>query len=218
MEQLFIDDALLVVNKPAGLPVLPDGWENAAPYLLQQIERECGKVWIVHRLDKVTSGVLIVARTAATHRHLSMQFERHEALKTYHAIVCGSPPWDEKIVRQPLRIDVGHKHRTQIDHRRGKPSQTDFKVLERYAAHALVEARPITGRTHQVRAHLSAIGFPLLADLLYGAPATDLIGRPALHAFTLSIVHPVTGQALSFTAPYPPDLSEALGALRAPGT
>lgn len=214
MDILHIDDALLVINKPAGLPVLPDGWEPEAPYLMKLLEAEYGHLWIVHRLDKVTSGVMIVARTKEAHRSLSMQLERHEARKVYHTIVNGRPGWEEHTANQSLRTNVGHKHRTAIDVRYGKRSSTWFHVLERFRAHALLEAHPLTGRTHQVRVHAEALNCPLLGDLLYSAPATDIIDRPALHALSLSFTSPESGQPVTFTAPYPEDFERALRVLR----
>ena len=97
MKIIYEDQHLLVVDKPAGLPVLPDGWEKDAPYLVKMLEEQYGKVFIVHRLDKITSGVMVFARDAETHRALNIQFESHEAEKTYHAIVEGNPKWEEKI-------------------------------------------------------------------------------------------------------------------------
>lgn len=207
---MYLDDQMLVVNKPAGLSVLPDGWERDKPYLVSLLEAEYGRIWIVHRLDKITSGVMVLALTAEAHRALSLQFERHAAQKCYHALANGTPAWAMKTARHPLRGDVGHKHRTAIDQKAGKASETEFEVIRRFRAHVLLEARPLTGRTHQVRAHAAALGHPLLGDTLYGAAATDLIGRPALHAQSLALSHPVTGAALSFSAPYPEDFVEAL--------
>ena len=214
MDFLFQDSSILVINKPAGIPVLPDGWEQAAPYLLKQLEVEFGKLWVVHRLDKITSGVMVFAYTADAHRVLNMQFEHHEAKKSYHAISVGLPLWDEHTARHPLRVNVGHSHRTVVDHGNGKPSETHFHVLERYAEYCLLEAVPGTGRTHQVRVHAYALGYPLLGDTLYSAPPTDLIARPALHALSLSITHPLTGENLIFTAPYPQDFVKVLKSLQ----
>jgi RluA family pseudouridine synthase len=218
MQIIHVDEHIIVPDKPAGLPVLPDGWEKDAPYLVRMLEEQFGRVYIVHRLDKTTSGVMVFARRAEAHRILSMQFENHEAQKVYHAIMEGEPKWNEKITKFPLRANVGRKHRTAVDDRNGKPSETRFRVLKRYQARpeqgrragALVEARPMTGRTHQIRVHAYALGNPLLGDLLYGASETDLISRPALHAYSLTITHPVTQERLTFKAEHPDDFVSAL--------
>jgi len=210
LESLFLDDHIIVLNKPAGLSVLNEGWDPEAPYLRQMLEDEYGKIWVVHRLDKITSGVMVFALTAEAHRGLNRQFERHEVEKVYQAIVEGVPPWNVRNARHMLQTNVGRKHRTVVVHKRGKNSETDFKVLKRGQAEALVEARPKTGRTHQVRVHLSALGFPLLGDVLYGASETDLIDRPALHAYSLGFTHPINGKRLNFIADSPADLQEVL--------
>lgn len=210
MNILFSDEHILVLDKPAGIPVLPDGWEKDAPYLVKLLEEEFGEIWIVHRLDKTTSGVMVFARTAEAHRSLNMQFESREAEKVYQAIVEGNPDWNEKVAKFPLRADVGKKHRTAVDDRRGKPSETRFRVLKRYQAGALVEAKPLTGRTHQIRVHAYALGHPLVGDVLYGASSTDLILRPALHAHSLAFTHPATGERLTFRAEAPNDFVSAL--------
>jgi RluA family pseudouridine synthase len=212
-----VDDHILVVDKPAGLPVLPDGWEKDSPYAMKMLEDEFGRVFIVHRLDKITSGVMVFAREAESHRALSMQFEAHIVEKVYHAIVEGNPPWDEKTAKHPLRINVGHKHRTAVDNRKGKPSETRFRVLKRYPARvewdrstALIEAMPMTGRTHQVRVHAYALGHPLVGDILYGAQNSDVIARPALHALSLTFNHPLSNEKLTFKTEYPQDFDTAL--------
>ncbi len=215
MEILHRDDSLLVLNKPSGLSVLPDGWETDVPYLVKMLEERFGKIWVVHRLDKVTSGLMVFARTAEAHRALNVQFEKHQVEKIYHALANGLPAWDTRIARHPLRVNVGHMHRTKVDDRNGKPSETRFRVLGRFASHTLLEARPVTGRTHQVRVHAMALGHPLLADVLYGAPSTDLIARPALHALSLAFTHPTSQERLTFSAPYPPDFESALEKIRA---
>ncbi len=212
MHILHTDENILVINKPAGLPVLPDGWEKDAPYLVKSLEEQFGRIFIIHRLDKITSGVMVFARDAETHRTLNLQFENHQAEKTYHAIMQGNPKWNEKITKYPLRANVGHKHRTMIDDKNGKHSETRFKILKRYQEAALIEARPMTGRTHQIRVHAYALGHPLLGDLLYGADKTDLIARPALHAQALVIE--INGERFNFKAAYPDDFRAALEGLK----
>lgn len=218
---LWSDEALLAVNKPAGLPTLPDGWVQDAPYLVGVLQPRFGRLWVVHRLDRGTSGVILLARTAAAHRSLNMQFDGRQVAKVYHALVCGVPAWLEQTADLPLRPDGDRRHRTVVDARRGKPAVTHCRVLESFAGCALVEARPETGRTHQIRAHLAALGHPIAADALYGGePLLDplssgpLIERPALHAWSLAIAHPTTGALLHFEAPYPDDFAGALAVLR----
>jgi RluA family pseudouridine synthase len=210
MDVIHADQNLLVINKPAGLPVLPDGWEQGAPYLVKMLEEQYGKLWIVHRLDKVTSGVMVFARNAESHRALNMHFEQHEAQKVYHAIVEENPKWEEKITKFPLRVNVGHKHRTVVDDRNGKPSETRFRLLRQFQASAWVEASPLTGRTHQIRVHASALGHPLLGDVLYGASESKFIARPALHAYSLTFTHPAAKERVTFTAEHPQDFATAL--------
>ena len=207
---LHKDDFILVVNKPAGLSVLAEGWDESVSYLVKMLEGQFSKIWTVHRIDKTTSGVLVFALTAEAHRSLSIQFEKHQVTKTYHAIMTGSPKWEEKTAKFPLRVNVGHKHRTVVDDRNGIRAETRFKVLKRNQESALIEAVPMTGRTHQIRVHAYALGHPLLGDSLYSAPETKRIGRPALHAYSLSFTHPAGREMVGFTAPYPPDFANAL--------
>lgn len=218
---IFSDEQIIVVDKPAGLPTLPDGYDKAAPHLAQVLAPQFGKIWIAHRLDRGTSGVMVVARTAEAHRSLNMQFDGREVRKAYHALIVGEPPWEEYAVRLPLRADADRKHRTVVDHGKGKPAVTHLRVLERGDGWALIEARPETGRTHQIRAHLAALRLPVLGDALYGAGANEaraaddpLIDRTALHARFLAFHHPATMSAVSFEAPYPTDFARALRVLR----
>jgi RluA family pseudouridine synthase len=217
MDILYKDEHILIINKPAGLSVLHEGWEPDTPYLVKILEEEHEKLWVVHRLDKSTSGVLVFALNAEAHRALNIQFEKHETEKVYRAITVGAPPWKERITKFPLRVNVGHKHRTMVDNKNGVRSETKFKVLswnqtshELAEGAALVEARPMTGRTHQIRVHAYALGYPLLGDTLYSAPETEIIARPALHAYSLSFNHPVSNERVTFTAPYPADFKKAL--------
>jgi RluA family pseudouridine synthase len=215
MNVVFVDASILVVNKPSGIATIPGGWEEGSGSLAELLESDYGHIWFVHRLDKVTSGLVVFARSAGVHRTLSMLFEHHQARKVYHALVVGSPEWEEHTARHPLRINVGHSHRTVVDHGKGKPSETTFRILDRCVGYTLLKACPFTGRTHQVRVHAFALGFPLLGDTLYSAPQTDLISRPALHAQNLAFPHPVTGEQMTFSVPYPEDFSTALEKIRA---
>jgi RluA family pseudouridine synthase len=220
---LYQDEALLVINKPAGLPTLVDGYQREAPYLVGLLNQVYGRVWVVHRLDKETSGVIVFARTAQAHRQLNTQFEQRQAMKVYHALVSGQPEWDEKVVDLPLRPNGDRRHRTVIDPQNGKPATTELRVLERHLGYALIEATPRTGRTHQIRAHLAAIGCPLVADTLYRRPGEQSadavqdalpIDRLGLHAYSLVLIHPLSGQTQRFEAPYPADFAEAARRLR----
>lgn len=214
MNIIYEDQYVILIDKPAGLSVLPDGWEKDSEYLVKMLEEKYGKVFIVHRLDKITSGVMVFARDAETHRALNTQFENHDAQKTYHAILEGNPKWEEKIARHPLRSNVGHKHRTMVDDKNGKPSETRFRVIKRFEESALVEAKPMTGRTHQIRVHAYALGHPLIEDVLYGSRDRYGFPRPMLHAQTLSFIHPATNERVKFSTPHPADFDEVLNILK----
>lgn len=210
---LWSDDHLLLINKPPGLLSLPDGYDPSLPHLKSVLEPAFGRLWIAHRLDRETSGIIVLGRSRHAHRQLNAQFEGRKVEKTYHALVVGTPSWDEEQVEYPLRPDGDRRHRTILDLDQGKPSQTNFQVLQRFEDHSLVEAIPTTGRTHQIRAHLSAIGFPLVGDLLYGDkhhPAHGLLDRVGLHALSLAFDHPHSRERVRFEAPYPSDFRSAI--------
>ncbi len=224
---LYSDSSLLVVDKPSGWLSVPDRYDPDADVIVRDLAKAEGELYVVHRLDKDTSGALIFARTAEAHRGLSEAFETREVSKTYRAIVRGSPSWDSEVCELPLRVDGDRRHRTIIDAARGKGSRTVFTVLERYRGSgfsaALVEARPETGRTHQIRVHLAGMGYPVLCDPLYGSPEPlllskvkgkwrgdpfsdrPLIARTALHACRVEFPHPLTGQTMVVEAPEPKD-------------
>ncbi len=212
---LYADPSLLVVDKPAGMLSIPDGYDHGVPYLGRVLEPWYGRLWVVHRLDKETSGVMVFARNAEVHRKLNIQFSEHQISKTYHAIISGQPDWDEKVADIPLRSNVGRRNRTAVDIAKGKLSLTRFRVLERYPGHTLLEAKPETGRTHQIRAHLYDFGFTILSDPLYGFEEISLfMSRLALHARSLTFWHPTTGEMVTYEAPYPQDFDLALVHLR----
>lgn len=207
---LFSDQDLVAINKPSGLLSLPDGYDPTLPHLRSVLEPRFGRLWIVHRLDRETSGVVVLARNAAAHRSLNTQFERHTVSKVYHALVTGNPCWMLLHLSLPLRPDGDRRHRTVVDFQRGKAAETKFRLLEQRSDHALIEATPRTGRTHQIRVHLAALGYPILSDRLYGETVPHARGgldRLGLHALALEIQHPDTGRALHIHAPSPPEFS-----------
>lgn len=234
-EIIHQDDALLVVNKPSGLSVIPNGFDKDKPNLHHLLSQVYGRLWVVHRLDKDTSGVLIFARSAQTHRHLNTQFEHHSVAKTYHLLTWGPIQWESRTVDYPLRINGDRNHRTVIDVQNGKPARTDFNLLERFSGNvSLLSASPFSGYTHQIRAHCAATGLWLVNDSLYlprlfplpvdyqPPHRSDLlpqvqnlpISRTALHAQQISFHHPDTNLPLTLQASYPRDFTETLKMLR----
>ena len=216
---LFEDEDLLVINKPAGLRVIPDGYHVEFPSIKSILGQQYGRIFIVHRLDKGTSGILLVAKNDRSHRILNTQFQNHEVHKVYHAILISPTPFPAQLeVDASLRVNGDHRHRTVVDQMRGKAAATVFELITQYRLTALVKALPKTGYTHQIRAHALYAGFPLLGDDLYGFPSAfprlpnDLpsFSRPALHAFQISFVQPSSGVRLEFTCPDPPDFLEFL--------
>jgi 23S rRNA pseudouridine1911/1915/1917 synthase len=222
---LLHDDLyLLAVDKPAGMVVTP-GLRHPAGTLANALRALPGSLsaregpfrpGIVHRLDAGTSGVLVVARTDAAHDALVAQFHDHRALRRYLALVRGAPAWDTFTIEAPLaRRRVGRRAFAPARDGQGRAAATDLRVLARGAEVALVEARPRTGRTHQIRVHLAALGHPLVGDTLYGGPASrraaEALGlaRPGLHAERLTLAHPADGRALTLVAPLPADLTAA---------
>ncbi|MGD2251826.1 MAG: RluA family pseudouridine synthase [Anaerolineales bacterium] len=210
---LWSDEHLVVVNKPSGLLSLPDGHRPEKPHLRAIMQPKLGRLWMVHRLDRETSGVMVLARSAEAHRNLNAQFEKQLVSKIYHALVVGNPSWETRHVSLPLRPDGDRRHRTVVDERRGKAAATALKVLKLMDECALVEAAPKTGRPHQIRAHLAAIDYPVVADALYGNrdhTSHHQLERLALHAWSIAFSHPIMGTPSYFEAPYPEDLAAAL--------
>ena len=222
---LYADDAIVVLNKKSGLLVAADRYDPLAPRLDLCAEKEFGHLYAVHRIDKDTSGIVLYARTAAAHRHISEQFEKRQIKKVYHCLVHGHPLWQHLTVDLTLQPDGDKRHRTVVSHRFGKPSVTDFYLMGTCGPFSWIEARPLTGRTHQIRAHLQAQGFSIVCDPLYSgnqrpvllsdikrkwngdtAKERPLLSRLALHAYSLSFIHPVSYEPFSVNAPYPKDL------------
>jgi tRNA pseudouridine32 synthase/23S rRNA pseudouridine746 synthase len=210
---LWHDASMLVVNKPAGLLTLPHGYDPTQPHLRSILEPTFGRIWIVHRLDRDTSGIIALARSADAHRHLNTQFQEKQVSKLYHALVLGQPPWDKLTVTDALRPDGDRRHRTVVDPLKGKSAITELRVLRQFDGYSLLEVAPQTGRTHQIRTHLNHVGYPVLADPLYGDPTHPcyaLLPRLGLHALSLTLIHPETEETIKFDAPYPQDFAGLL--------
>jgi 23S rRNA pseudouridine1911/1915/1917 synthase len=228
---LFEDEHLLVVDKPAGLVVHPAAG-NRDGTLVNALLHHCGaslsgiggvaRPGIVHRIDKDTSGLLVVAKTDVAHEGLAKQFAAHSIDRRYLAIVNGVPKVTVGVIDAPLaRSSANRKKIAIVEGSRGKRAVTQWKRLQNLRDAALVECRLETGRTHQVRVHMASIGHPLVGDPVYGRAGKthgkllkDLeFHRQALHAAELGFTHPVTKLRLSFTSVMPPDMQELLAAL-----
>ena len=232
----YEDDDLIVIDKPAGLVVHPDAG-NLDGTLVNALLHHCAgalsgiggvaRPGIVHRIDKDTSGLLVVAKTDAAHEGLARQFADHSILRAYLALVGGRPIPVAGTVRESIaRSPHDRKKMALVDatRRRGKHAVTHYTTLEALGtAAALVECRLETGRTHQVRVHLASIGHPLLGDPAYGRTPSTLrallaglgFSRQALHAARLGFIHPRSGEALTFSSDLPQDMRELLARLRA---
>ncbi|MBI3961674.1 MAG: RluA family pseudouridine synthase [Deinococcus sp.] len=217
---LYQDQFLAAIDKPPGLVVHPAPGApagtlvNALLAALPDLSQLGGeeRPGIVHRLDKDTSGVILVAKDDASHRRLAEAFQSRQVQKEYLAIVDGDLSQAQLIEASIGRSPRNRKHMT-VGGLHPRPARTELVPLERFLSHTLVRCRPTTGRTHQIRVHLRFIGHPVTGDRLYGRPS-PLINRQALHAHRLRFPHPHTGQVLECVSPLPPDLEAALGQLR----
>ncbi|HVS73260.1 MAG TPA: RluA family pseudouridine synthase [Phycisphaerae bacterium] len=236
---LHADDALLAVNKPSGLAVLPG--RGRAQNLLDLLQHDPALSWphekpfVIHRIDADTSGIILLAKTPAAQKHLAEQFRTRTVTKEYLALVRGTPTQESGSTDLPIGQDPHNKNRMVI---RGtgagepKKSRTKWIVAERFAGVTLLKVFPVTGRRHQIRVHLKAMGYPLAVDPYYGGESVllsefkrhykigkfqeerPLIARLTLHAHRLSFVHPLTAAATTLTADLPKDFRATLEALR----
>ncbi len=222
---LFEDDEMIVINKPAGIVVHPaaghlDGntlVEILRPKFQQGPWPEESRAGLVHRLDRDTSGVIVLAKNPEAHSKLSKQFANRSTKKTYLALVRGAMPVDEGTIESHLARHPGKRQRFAVSSDRGRWASTKFFVRERFGKTAtLVELQPLTGRTHQIRVHLESYGHPILGDHVYGQKDSnfDFITRHLLHAAKLEIHHPETNAAMKFEAPLPDDFQHALKFIR----
>lgn len=224
LEIVYEDEDVLVVNKPAGMVVHPAPG-NYTGTLVNALMYHCGdqlssingviRPGIVHRIDKDTSGLLMVAKNDKAHNSLSQQLSEHSITRRYRAIVYSNFKEDEGTVDRPIGRDPKNRLRNAVIDINSKPAVTHYKVLERFGNFTLIEARLETGRTHQIRVHMSYLRHPLLGDELYG-PAKNKVGakRQMLHAGILGFVHPSTGEYMEFTSPLPEDFEAILNKLR----
>jgi 23S rRNA pseudouridine955/2504/2580 synthase len=223
---LFEDDHYVVINKPSGIATLED---RASRYsVLAMAKSYHSDCQVCHRLDKDTSGVLVIAKSNEAYRHANMQFSDRQVAKTYHAMVDGVHSFTDRHIDLSIHVSASGAARIR---REGKPSMTIVNTLETFKKHSLIEAKPITGRMHQIRVHLAAIGAPLIADTIYGGkdlflsslkrnykPKSELDERPimprvALHAFAITFKN-LANKNLQIEAPYPKDFNTVLNQLR----
>ncbi len=228
------DEAVLAVNKPSGLLVAPDRWDRTRPSLVGMLlQRWQGEVVNVHRLDADTSGLLICAKGKAALRLLASQFDRRVVEKQYQALVQGAPPENVFEITLPLGEDRQHKGRMRVDRKSGREAITLVRVAERFRGWTLLDCFPQTGRTHQIRVHLAAAGWPIVCDPFYGRlepvllsqikrgykpkageSEKPLLNRLALHSLAAAFVHPGSGLPMRLEAPQAHDFALALKYLR----
>ena len=223
---VYEDDDLAVVNKPAGMVVHVGAGVrsgtlvNALLHHIGRLARAGGDLrpGIVHRLDRMTSGLVIVAKNDAAHRNLSGQFKSREVRKTYLALVHGRVDAGSGEIGAPVGRDPRRRIRMRTSGVAARAAQTEYAVRQRFQHFTLLEVHPLTGRTHQIRVHLASIGHPVVGDTLYGAPSRLRIGcreeqtldRNFLHAAAIGFRHPRSGEALAFEAPLPEELKQFL--------
>ncbi len=214
---IYVDEDILVVDKPEGFLSVADGYDKTLPHLKPLLEPSFGQLWMVHRLDKDTSGVIVLARNAQAHKTLNHAFMDREVNKQYLCLASPCPDWEYKEVNLPLSVNTGRRHLTRVDQQNGKPALSSFKLIERHHDLCLLSCEIRTGYRHQIRAHLYSMGLGILGDTLYQPPqncypAKDF-SRMMLHAHQLSIVHPGNNENLTFEAKTPKIFFEILNRL-----
>ena len=213
---IFQDDDLIIINKPSGLLSIPDGYNSSLPHLKTVLEPIYGRLWVVHRLDKETSGIMLLARNEDAHRKLNKSFRERKIKKIYHSLITPVPIWREIHIKLPLTPNADRKHRTRVDHEKGKKAETICNIKRRSEFGALLEIHILSGITHQIRAHLRAFDLIILGEPLYnaGLPSPPFpVRRLMLHARCLGFEHPSDGNWMNFPAPYPDDFRAAYAKL-----
>jgi RluA family pseudouridine synthase len=236
---IFEDEDFIALNKPSGMLAIPDRFDEKKENLYALLTEKFGKIWIVHRLDKDTSGVIVFAKTPEAHRDLSMKWEEGEVSKRYNALLTGEPKEEKGKIRLAIAPLKKKKGVMVVDKKRGKKSITNYKIIEKFKGYTLVEAVPKTGRTHQLRVHFAYIGCPIAGDTLYNRPEamkesgvrnpgsgvkekskiSNLkskieFDRLMLHAISLSFIHYRKGEPVELEAPIPESMKTAITKLR----
>ena len=224
LDIVYEDGDVLVVNKPRGMVVHPAAGHSSGT-LVNAVLFHCGgqlsgingvlRPGIVHRIDRDTTGLIMIAKNDAAHQSLAAQLKAHSVTRRYLAVVQGRLEEEEGTVDRPIGRDKKNRLRMAPDEESGKRAVTHYRVLERFARHSLIECRLETGRTHQIRVHMASIGHPLLGDVLYGAaPLKWGTEGQCLHAAVIGFIHPKTGEYLEFTADMPEDMKRVIEKLR----
>lgn len=233
IEILYEDDDLVIINKPPKYLTLPDRYNISKPSLLGFLRKKYTEIFVVHRLDKETSGVLCFAKNAVAHKNLCQQFERRTTEKIYLALLEGHLFEKEGVIDKPIAPSSVIKGKMVIK-KSGKSSITHYKMIEEFKHYSLVEANIKTGRTHQIRVHFESHGNPIAVDSIYGRQSgfylsqvklkkyrsgkyeeeQPLMNRTTLHAYRLTFAHPTTGEKMQFEAPLHKDFSAVLKQLR----
>jgi 23S rRNA pseudouridine1911/1915/1917 synthase len=226
LEIIFENDDLVVVNKPAGMVVHPSAGHakgtlvHAALAHAPELEGVGGvkRPGVVHRLDKDTSGLIVMAKNDRAHQWLQHQFKDRQVRKTYLALVDGSPPTPRGKIEASIGRDAAHRKRMTVTQpNKGRDAISEYRTIEKFSLHSLLEVYPLTGRTHQIRVHLSFIGCPVAGDTVYGLRKSSLpINRHFLHASRLDLVIPGEATARTFEAGLPAELGDVLETLRSP--
>jgi tRNA pseudouridine32 synthase/23S rRNA pseudouridine746 synthase len=203
LDVVHLDHELLVVNKPSGLLSVPGRGPLLADCLITRIQADYPTALLVHRLDCDTSGVIIFALSPNAQRHLGLQFEKRQTKKTYVARVWGQIEADSGTVDLPLIVDWENRPKQMICHNTGRAALTDWQVINRDRGETRVKLSPKTGRSHQLRVHMLALGHPILGDPFYGTPESQAAPRLMLHSHRLRLRHPDGGEVMDFRAKQP---------------
>lgn len=229
-EIIYDDEDLVIVSKPSGVLTIPDRFDATKPNLYHQLQHHFGEIFVVHRIDRETSGIVCFAKNAVAHKNLTQQFEARSAEKFYLVLVEGRMHAEEGIIDKPIAESMTEPGKMVIA-KRGKASVTHWKVLEMFAHYSLLEAEIKTGRMHQVRIHLQSDGYPLAIDSMYGKKEAfflsdvklnkykkgkfsdderPLMSRTTLHAYRLVLTHPTTQERMNFVCEAPKDFQAVL--------